>query len=102
MPLKFSSEKHSALFQPVHSEKLRQLWMIHDKSNTFSNHNCKQTGAADARQGISRASLPVQALKYISAIKALGLAPWPTGICARSLLLPTYRGTVPPGQRAKE
>lgn len=35
-------------------------------------------------------------------IKALGLAPWPTDTCAKSLFLPTYRGTAPPGQRDKE
>lgn len=73
MPLKFSSEKHSALFQPVHFEKLTQLWMIHDESNTFSNHDWKQNGAADARQGI-KTIIPYlwQALKYISANQGSG------------------------------
>lgn len=32
-------------------------------------------------------------------LKALGLAPWPTDSCAKSLLLPTHRGTVPQAKR---
>lgn len=94
MPLKFSSEKHSALFQPVHFEKLIQLWMIHDESNTFSNHDWKQNGAADARQGI-KTIIPYLCKPWSTSqlIKALVLAPWPTNTCAKSLFLPTYSGT---------
>lgn len=93
MPLKFSSEKHSALFQPVHFEKLTQLWMIHDESNTFSNHDWKQNGVADAMEGI-KTIIPYlcKSWSISQLIKALVLAPWPTDTCAKSLFLPTNSG----------
>lgn len=35
IPLTLSSEKHSALFHPVHFDKLTPLWMIHIESNAL-------------------------------------------------------------------